>query len=959
MEQNGPLRFGPYDVLEQIGAGGMGAVYRARDKRLQRDVAIKVLHRHLEMAGARERFLREARAVSSLNHPNISTIFDIGEHDGDPYLVMELLHGESLKEYLEDGVLIPQDQLIAIALQAAMALAAAHAKGIVHRDIKPANLFLVGGLEGEPQLKVLDFGLAKIETDRLLYGDSGGLTRTGSTVGTVEYMSPEQARGEALDPRSDLFSLGAVLYEMATGDVPFRGATSAVVFSELLGSEPVPPRKANARVSPGLDAIIRKLLVKNRDHRTPSANALADELRKLKDGTGATGTGTAMKVAQPSPAIPANDPTARAIRGRTPSGNMPSAVHKSASGERPSAVTSATPREAVRKGAFGEQAIGDGADQAARTTGTRWWIPILAVVILAGSAAAYFLRPVRQDAPASSVVSEGLQITRFENSTGDAILQDVPAVGLQILLRQLPSLHLAGYAPAPDTADTPAADLARRSGADVYLTGSVSKDANRYHLHAELLRASDNTRLAAEDVDAGSAVQFPEALSRLAVALRTHLGETPEQATANSVPLATEASASLNALNLYAHGTSLLRAGQIVPAITQLKQALADDPSFVPARLELIEALREAGAEPERTQAAAGLKSLESKGSNCQRARTGYELADPAAALKAAQAWVDACGLQAEAQIALARTALANGNNSEAETAGKKATELDPAGRAARTVATEAMIAQAHYESASKEQERASALSAGSPGLALLAADLRGDDADAGQRLTAAQAAGDFWDDWYYITDRVDRGRLQEALTFGEAAAQRLAAQPDIASSAALLRSRLAAIEAMAGHCTNTFSAGPNAGDLTRLFAGLAAAWCHRPNTSGMPEDPALNGAVRAAIMWSNGDAGGALNVLKGETSSGKAPIAALLRGEAHLALSQQVLAISDFNGVIARRGAALLTGTPVYPSAQAGLAMAYRTMGDLPNADRAAQELRNTWQDADPGEPLLRSVSK
>lgn len=968
MEQNGPLRFGPYDVLEQIGAGGMGVVYRARDKRLEREVAIKVLHRHLEMAGARERFLREARAVSSLNHPNISTIFDIGEHDGDPYLVMELLHGESLKEYLEDGVPMPQDTLLSIAMQAAAALAAAHAKGIVHRDIKPANLFLVGGLAGEPQLKVLDFGLAKIERDRLLYGDSGGLTRTGSTVGTVEYMSPEQARGEPLDPRSDLFSLGAVLYEMATGDVPFRGATSAVVFAELLGSEPVPPRKANAGVSPGLDAVIRKLLVKDREHRTPSANALAEELRKLKEAASASATAatpSAIRPSEPPPParaiIPQTDPTARAIRGRTPSGNLPSAVHKRASADRPSAIVPAAGREPLRDLAGDDRITSSAAERShrERAGGTRWWIPLLLLLAVAGAAAAYVVRSRQTVGAGASVVTDGLQITPFQNSTGDALLQQVPAAGLQLLLAQMPSLHIAGYAPALEGAEIPAADLARRSGADVYLTGSVTKDTSAYHIHAELLRTSDGSRLAAEDVDAGSLVQIPDALSRLSVALRTHLGETPEQAAANSVPLTTEASASLNALSIYARGTSLLRAGQLLPAIAQFKQALADDASFVPARLELIEALRQAGAETERMQVAAPLRLSEAKGSACQRARITYELAQRAASMKAAQAWADGCGLQPESQIALARASLDNGQDGEAETAGKKAAELDPAGRAARMVATETMIAQAHYESASKEQEKAAALGVGSPGLALLANSLRGTDAGDGQLSTAARAAGTFWDDWYYITDRVDRGRIAEALAFGEAAAQRLASQPDTASAAALLRARLAAVEAMAGHCERTVAAAPNAGDSARYYAGLAAAWCHTPDTYPMPVDPALNGDVRAATAWSHGDANAALKALEGEANSSQSPIAALLRGEAHLALSQQVLAISDFKGVIARRGAALLTGTPVFPAAQAGLATAYRTMGDMPNAQRTADELNNTWKDASPGEPLLRAVNR
>lgn len=280
MERQHPEHFGPYAVLAKIGSGGMGAVYRARDSRLGREVAVKVLHRQLEVSGARERFFREARTVSSLNHPNICTVFDIGEQDGDPFLVMELLAGESLRDRMMRAP-IPADDLREIAFRVGLALQAAHGKGIVHRDIKPANLFLVNHGSGSTDVKVLDFGLAKLESDRVVEGEGLGLTRSGATLGTVEYMSPDQACGEELDGRSDLFSLGAVLYEMATGKPPFRGATSAMVFSELLNRAPVPPREMNLEVPEDLDNIIRGLLVKDRRFRTGSASALLDALAGL------------------------------------------------------------------------------------------------------------------------------------------------------------------------------------------------------------------------------------------------------------------------------------------------------------------------------------------------------------------------------------------------------------------------------------------------------------------------------------------------------------------------------------------------------------------------------------------------------------------------------------------------------------------------------------------------------
>ncbi|AFL88212.1 serine/threonine protein kinase [Terriglobus roseus DSM 18391] len=981
MEQNGPLQYGPYVVLEQIGAGGMGAVYRARDRRLERDVAIKVLHRHLEMASARERFLREARAVSSLNHPNISTIFDIGEQDGDPYLVMELLHGQSLKDRLVDGVPMLPAELEAIATQAALALAAAHAKGIVHRDIKPANLFLVDGPHGEKQLKVLDFGLAKMETDRILYGDAGGLTRTGSTVGTVEYMSPEQARGEDLDARSDLFSLGAVLYELATGDVPFRGATSAVVFAELLGSDPVPPRMQNSHLSPGMDAIIRKLLEKKRENRIQSATVLLEDLRKLKHeaparpsvSSGASVTSVPQdtpaavsqelpvrplpsRETQPKHVVPVQEPTVRGPRIK-PSGSRPSQIYARTSGSRPSLELDAA--RLLQDLSF-ERAAAEGDSEEVEATGRiRWWIPVLAVLLLAGIAAAIFLRPRGAATSAASVFTGSLQITQFDNSTGNAVLQETPAVAMQILLKEMPSLHLTGFAPSPDTVDLDAAEMAKRSGAAAYLTGSVSRDGERYHVHAEILKTTDSSRLAQEDVDAASMVELPNALSRLAVALRTHMGETPEQAGADTVQLANEATASLSALALYARGSSLLRAGQPTAAVEQFQKALADDPSFVTARLDLVESLRQAGAEPERLQAAALLKPMAGRVGVCERNRAVYEIADAAGALDAAQQWATACPTQTEAQIALARQLLAAGRGAEAEAVGNKAVLFDPAGRGAITIATEAMISQDHYESALKQQAHAVSLRASTPGLLLLAAYLRGDLATESMALALAEASSNWQDQWAVVTYLANRGRLVEASRFGQGAAARLQQMREVASTGTLMRTRISALQAMAGHCDGGAIRAAKAGDLAEFYAEIAGAWCkHAPGSAGI-NDVHLATIARAADTWSNGDAQGALDILQSSRGGRQAPVAAMLRGEIHLAMKERVLAIGDFQAVITKRGASLLTGTLVYPAAQAGLATAYHRMGDEPNAARVEDDLKALWKDAPRNEPLLRRAVK
>ena len=272
-------KVGPYEILGRLGSGGMGLVFSAWDSRLQRDVAIKLLRDEFSAREMRERFLQEARAASGLSHPNICTIFDIGEHFGDPYMVMELLRGETLRSRIFAGPM-PAEDILKIGTEMADALAAAHARGIIHRDIKPANIFLVAKPSNRWQSKILDFGLAKVDTGDGLDARFH-ITGSGATVGTVSYMSPEQARGEVLDARSDLFALGVVLYEMATGQVPFHGATSALVFVQLLSQQPEPVRELNPSIPKELERIIFKLLAKDRNLRFQSAAEVVDAMHHV------------------------------------------------------------------------------------------------------------------------------------------------------------------------------------------------------------------------------------------------------------------------------------------------------------------------------------------------------------------------------------------------------------------------------------------------------------------------------------------------------------------------------------------------------------------------------------------------------------------------------------------------------------------------------------------------------
>ncbi len=427
-----------YKILSRLGMGGMGEVYEAEDLNLKRRVAIKVLPPGMTDSVERlQRFQREAEAVAALNHPNICTIHDIGEHEGSPFLVMELLKGQTLKALITGAPLEP-DRVVELAIQIIDALDSAHAEGIVHRDLKPANLFITD----RGYAKILDFGLAKL-TEGRAESSSGmptaavvdeSLTSPGATVGTVAYMSPEQVRGQELDTRTDLFSFGVVLYEMSTGKQPFGGATTGVIFSEILNGGYIAPVRLNPVLPDEIERMIGKLLEKDRDIRYQTARDLLADLKRLRRDTGSghsvvtggqpvtpstghsTGQATSAPPSAPSPVLPPVQPTTEQPTAEQPIPLQPTTTQPTpvqpAPPPPPSGPMLAAPNQAPPSQVSSGQ-VSSGSVPTMDSTGSGqvsgqvvvvqkdsgkapWWVAGIAVVGLILLAALWMLRPTRQ-----------------------------------------------------------------------------------------------------------------------------------------------------------------------------------------------------------------------------------------------------------------------------------------------------------------------------------------------------------------------------------------------------------------------------------------------------------------------------------------------------------------------------------------------------------------------------------